>query len=283
MALKSSMGSRRVVETSIVAWMDLLGYGSMLRGVGFDPTADDAKAAVERLNRFQDVVSKLSNKLMPSVVMNDGVALYRDLSPRDGRVTYEFINSVWELHREINRVEAEFGYPGIRTVVAAGFRVRRQSPYLGERKEGLGEHLIEQVESGKIPLKQAIFTALTARVPYDVTPELQANFAFSKAYMAESAGSKAGFSGSNMFVDLDFFTSPLPEWIEVGDSIGWQTDGMSATFAPVERIYSKRARQHQYQGALDAFDVAERLASDEGVSERLKSLTINKKLAETDA
>lgn len=59
MALKSSMGSRRVVETSIVAWMDLLGYGSMLRGVGFDPTADDAKAAVERLNRFQDVVSKL--------------------------------------------------------------------------------------------------------------------------------------------------------------------------------------------------------------------------------
>ena len=34
---KTSMGSKRAIEVSICHWIDLLGYGSMLKEVDFNP------------------------------------------------------------------------------------------------------------------------------------------------------------------------------------------------------------------------------------------------------
>lgn len=275
---KTSMGSRRVVETSAVVWMDLLGYGSMLRGVGFDPTEAQAKLAIERLNKFQDCLAKHSSKLMPSVVMNDGAALYRDLSPRTRSVTFDFLNSAWELHQDINRVEHENGHPGIRTVIAAGFRVRRESTRSDHLNNGIGQHLLSQVESGEIPVKQAIYAALNIRPTFDMTSELQANFAFSKAYLAESAGTKGGFVGANMFIDHSFLSDEKPEWLKLGDTIRWETEGMESDFSLIENIDGVLAGSRNHEGILDAFEVAEKLAASEEIVKRLKNLTINEKL-----
>ena len=277
---KSAMGSRRLVETSAVVWMDLLGYGSMLRAVGFDPTEKEAKNAIERLNRFQDCVASHSTKLLPSVIINDGAALYRDLSPRAKIVTYEFLSSVWELHNEINNIEKQHGFPGIRTVIAAGFRVRRQSQRSNHLINGIGQHLLSQAESGEISIKQAIYHALNIRPTFDITSELQSNFAFSKAYLAESSGSEAGFVGANMFVDHCLISSEIPEWLYLDDKIEWEIDGMRSDFSPIKTIDHDKAKECNYEGVLDAFEVAEKLVSSEKVIKRLKKLTVNKNLRE---
>lgn len=272
---KSSMGSRRVVETSAVVWMDLLGYGSMLRDAGFDPTEEIAQTAVERLNSFQDCVADHSSKLMPSVVMNDGAIIYRDLSPRSRSVTYDFLTSAWRLHNEINRNEQQKGYPGIRSVIAAGFRVRRKSNRSDHLINGIGEHLLKQSESGEISVKQAIYTALNIRSTFDLTSELQANFAFTKAYLAESSGTKGGFIGPNMFVDHAFLSSPPPDWLELGNKVDWKTDGMESSFYPIVDIDAGMAGRCNHEGILDAFEVAENISESERIIKRLKGLTVN--------
>ncbi|HHQ4671121.1 MULTISPECIES: hypothetical protein [Aeromonas] len=271
---KTAMGSKRLIETSVVAWMDLLGYGRMLRDVKFDPSLLKARVAVQRLNVFQECISKHANKLMPSVVINDGVVLFRDLSPRTGRVTYDFINSVWMLHNAINDIEHQSQHPGVRTVVAAGFRVRRPTNFFESSKKDIGDNLIKRVEQGDISIQHAIYSALTLRSSYDVTPELQANFAFTKAYLAESSGTAGGFSGPNMFIDINILESSKVEWLDLEKPFGWETDGMQGLFAKINKIDDRLARKKQFLGALDAFQVAEKITADESVSKRLRRLVL---------
>jgi hypothetical protein len=165
-------------------------------------------------------------------------------------------------------------------VIAAGFRVRRKSKRADHLINGIGRHLLEQVESGEISVKQAIYNALNIRPTFDLTSELQANFAFSKAYLAESSGSKAGFIGANMFIDHTLLESLPPKWLQLGEEIQWKTDGMESEFSPIIDIDSTSAGACNYEGILDAFEVAEKLSASEKIVKRLKRLTINKNLSD---
>jgi hypothetical protein len=60
-------GQHRTVEVAICAWIDLLGYGSMLEQSGFEPFHDSSEAAVNRLTAFHQCVASRSNKLFPSL------------------------------------------------------------------------------------------------------------------------------------------------------------------------------------------------------------------------
>ena len=57
---------------------------------------------------------------------------------------------------------------------------------------------------------QAIREASRIDLSFDVLPQLQANFAFTKAYVAESDGKGGGLVGANCFVDLVLFRDPPP-------------------------------------------------------------------------
>lgn len=194
-------------QTAITCWIDLLGYGRMMSDAGFNPLSAASGVAIRRLRRFHRLVAEHSRRAFPTLVMNDGAVGYRDLSYRTRWVTYEFLQDSWRLFQAINAAEVADGNPGARMVIATGFRMRG-------RRDGLDavsiafKDIIQKVRDEKITLEQAIGRASRIRSTFDIIPQLQANFAFTKAYRAEQAGSKAGLGGPNCFVDLSVFERP---------------------------------------------------------------------------
>jgi hypothetical protein len=280
---KAAHGSRRVVEVCCVAWIDLLGYGSMLRQANFDPTDPRTETAIERLGAFHTDVARHSSKYSPSIVMNDGAAFYRDLSPRTGEVTYDFLERIFRLHQEINERELASGFPGARAIVATGFRIRRMRRRQRELTDGIGRYLTRAAESGRIPIKEAVYKAVTIKPFFDVIPELQANFAFTKAYLADSDGSRAGFIGPRYFVERCMFGNPLPLWLNISEEIAWQTPGMVTTFAAVLQIDQQAAAKSRYRGVRDAFEIAETITGSQAVVERLRALRIRRRVLPTNS
>lgn len=268
-------GSKRVVEVCAAAWMDLLGYGAMLRLAGFDPTAPAAQAAVTRLDKFHELVRAASSKFALSLVLNDGAALHRDLSPRARSVTYDFVQRVFRLHSEVNRLEHSFGLPGARTVIGAGFRIGRHHGTQQRLINGIGRELVARVADGSMSAKQAILTAAVARGDSGSLPEFQANFAFTRAYLADNDGSSAGLGGPRFFIDLALFQADPPAWLRLDQTVDWSTGGMSARFGVVSLIDRKLASSVKFAGVLDAIEVARRL-SGQGIVERLKDTRIHR-------
>lgn len=268
---KTAKGSMRKIEVSCASWIDLLGYGSMLEEAHFDPTHPSATAALERTSNFHDVVSERSCRYLPTFVMNDGAVAYRDMSPRAKTVTYDFLSRSIELFNEVNRIDkTENGHPGARMVIAPGFRVRREIDFDPLLHQGKGKRIKEKFDEGSIDANQAVNAALKVRSYSDSTPELQANFAMAKAFIAESCGSNAGLSGASCFIDLSIFESQLPEWIVFSEFINWQGKGMSATFGRFESINNNLAAKNGHAGILDAFEIAEAIGTSEEVVSKLR-------------
>jgi hypothetical protein len=87
---------------------------------------------------------------------------------------------------------------------------------------------------------------------------LHANFAFSKAYLAEHDGTRAGLPGPALYIDMALFDNPAPTWLGVQETIAWTAHGMSATFARCS-IDWRAADKTQFSGALDAAGVCKNL------------------------
>lgn len=269
---KTAKGSMRKIEVSCASWVDLLGYGSMLEEAYFDPTSQLAESALERASSFHDVVSEASCRYLPTFVMNDGAVAYRDMSPRAKSVTFDFLSRSIRLFNRINRVDKEeCGHPGARMVIAPGFRVRRELDFDEFLNKGKGKKIKEKFSGGKIDGLQAINEALKARSYSDSTPELQANFAMAKAFIAESSGSKAGLSGPSCFIDTSIFADSLPDWISFSEMIPWQHKGMSATFGRLESIDTELASAQCHKGILDAFEIAENIGTSREVVRKLRA------------
>jgi hypothetical protein len=254
---KTAKGEKREIEVSACLWIDLLGYGSMLQEAGWDPTSPGAKAALHRIVTFQNVVSRHSTRHFPSFVMNDGAIAYRDLSPRTPGVTLDFLSRAIKLHTEINAVEADSGHPGARAVLAVGFRIRRNVDYLPRLHSGEGKTIKEKLAAGSISADQAISHALMARHHADSTPELQHNYAMTKAYLADTSGSKGGLDGSRLFIDMNIFNGEPPPWITFSKQVSWEGRGMRGTFGALSALDSKLADP---TGMRDAFEIAELLS-----------------------
>jgi hypothetical protein len=164
-------------------------------------------------------------------------------------------------------------------VIATGFRMRG-------RRDGLDavsvafKDIIQKVRDQKITLEQAIGRASRIRSTFDIVPQLQANFAFTKAYRAEQAGSKSGLAGAQCFVDMAVFERPLPDWLEVGPAVEWLDPNLdlSATFAPLRSLPFAREAVNTPagqieggpEGVLDGLQVAGQLAKDDNVLAALR-------------
>ena len=107
------------------------------------------------------------------------------------------------------------GFPGARCVLAAGFRLRRKNHGRDQLLTGYGQHLIDLAQTGTISIEEGIKSAITVKPFVAAMPEAQANFAFTKAYLVDASGSRAGFSGNRLFVDTSLF-SRLPDWLSIG-------------------------------------------------------------------
>jgi hypothetical protein len=269
--VKTAKGSMRKVEVSCVAWIDLLGYGSQISASGFNPVSEDATIAIQRLERLHQAVSEKAGRYFPTLAMNDGVIAYRDLSPRTHQVTFDFLCKSIDLFQYINAIDqGELGHPGARMVIAPGFRVRRTLNFEKHLNDGKGKRIKEKLKDGTITPEQAVNEALKARQYFDATPELQGNFALTRAYLADESGSAAGLGGANCFIDLSLFSSPHPDWIVFSKAVEWSSRGMAATFGCLTSIDLKAASGVQNRGVLDAFEIAKALSNDHEIEEKLR-------------
>lgn len=269
---KTSKGRRFDVEVALTAWLDLLGYGSMLRAARFNPLAVEAKAAVGRLRRFHNVVEQMSHPLFPMLLVNDAVAAFRDPSKRSNSVTYDFLKRCVNLHAAVNRADRALKYPGARMVVAAGFRMRLRRSASSRGYKDPVQQLLNKIASKQIGVQTAVHQAARRRIHFAVVPELAANFAFAKAYLAEQSGTRGGLPGPEIYIDLALFDEAPPNWIDLS-VIHWRHEGLSADFARVNRVDWKEGGRQGQAGVLDAFGIARRLTGDTQILRQLKQGT----------
>lgn len=263
--------------TAAVAWVDLLGYGGMIAEAGFNPLHPKAGEAIRRLRAFHAIVAESSSRSYPTLVMNDGAAGYRDMSMRARSVTHEFIVNSWELFSKLKDSENASGYPGPRMVIATGFRMRGRRAGMDQTVGHFGS-VMDRFQSGRISADQAIREASRIKRSFDIIPQLQANFAFTKAYVAESSGRKGGFEGSRCFIDLAFFDDPPPPWLDLGEAFEW-TDprlNMKASFAQLRGLPPWSHPRGGPDGVRDGLQIAQHLAGDIDV---LKALHASPRLS----
>jgi hypothetical protein len=259
-------------KISAVCWFDLLGYGSMIAEADFIPLHPKATAAIARLRKFHEIVAKHSGRYFPTLVMNDGAAAYRDLSLRNRSVTHDFLVRAWDLYREINQTESDYGFPGARAVLACGFRMRGRRGGLDATSSQFTS-LMRRFQAGELSASQAIREAANIRQHFDVAPRLQANFAFTIAYLADASGSAGGLSGSRFFTDLILFDSPQLDWIKLEQPIRWAHErfGLRADFASLIDIPEFKHPPGGPLGICDGLEIATKLTGDTNVLEALRT------------
>lgn len=167
----------------------------------------------------------------------------------------------------------EFWISWARMVVASGFRIR------GNRRavDATADHfasIARRVASGKIDVRQAMYEARRIRPTFDVIPQLQANFAFAKAYTAEQTGTKGGLAGAKCFLDLSFFLNARPDWISFEEQIQWRHPklNLSGTFAPVSDVCVPPNRGATPSGFRNGLEIGQFLVRDEDLLSALHSL-----------
>lgn len=172
-------------------WSDLLGFGSAFKDGLWSFNNESTKKNIDRLRRLEHSLHRSNDpRKEVAFVLNDGLARVYDL-PIIGIDSLEFL---WWFHFTVsnhwiaNAADMQYGSPGMRSVLTFGERIgswRGHTTY--------GDHFL-----GNTKLKKIADQKICIYSP----DEFQLNLAFSKAYLIETAGSKAGLSGPALFIDL---------------------------------------------------------------------------------
>lgn len=270
---KTGRGKKRLYEVACVAWFDLLGYGSMLEKVSFDPTAALAEEALNRLNEFHEFTSKHANRYFRIHAINDGVIIFNDMSPRASTKTFDFLDRLLKLYSEFNFFEQEKNLPGARMVISVGFRVRIKAQIIKDEQTKLG-NIFKRIADGIISFPQAINEAFKAKPFFGYIPELQANFAFTKSYLVDNAGTKGGFGGANCYIDMALFSTTKLDWLEFDSLIEWEGMGMKATYGKLKKQRRDIAIQQKHKEVLDAFEIAKNISKEDDITNILVQSTV---------
>ena len=206
----------------------------MIAETDFNPLHGKASEAIQRLRRFHQIVASHIFRLFPMLVMNDGPVPCRDLSLRSRGPTHDFLKRARKLFNHIKEDENGHGFPGASAVLAAGFRMRgRRAGH--DASASHFKSLMERYQNGEIRAEQAMREASQILQSFDIIPQLQANFAFSKAFVADSSGTSGGLHGAKFVVDLTIFNATMPSWVVAEKTVEWSDESlhMSASFAPI--------------------------------------------------
>ena len=227
---KRSVASRAPAIVAIACWFDLLDYGRMIDEAGFDPAHVKARRPIARLRAFQRIVAKHSSGGFPTLVMNDGAVAYSNVEQVRSDKVWRFIQRCWLLYGEATRTDTRNGGPGLRAVIAVGLRAKGSNRGILAQDEAIAT-IIDDLDAGRISREDALAEARKVRRVFDIVPQLQANFAFTRAYEAEQCGTKAGFPGPNLFLDLTVFKDGVPPWMTSGPANLWKAKKASLSTA----------------------------------------------------
>lgn len=183
-------------------------------------------------------------------------------------MTFAFLDRAIKLFQEFNKLDKDKGFPGARMVIAAGFRVRIKGSDLG--KAAYIKSIESRLREGVISSNQAINEAYKSRPYFGLLSELQANFAFTKAYLVDNLGSKGGFGGSNCYIDLSVFDVNSLKGVDFERVIDWEQMGMKGQFGLLSQFDRDSANQYNHQGFLDAFQIASKISHQENITNLLR-------------
>jgi hypothetical protein len=246
----------------------------MIGAAELNPVDPRAKEAIQRLRGFHRIVADHSARYFRTLVLNDGAVAYRDLSMRTNAVTHDFLSRSFSLFKAIKDFEIKNGWPGPRMVLSSGLRARGSRRSI-DRSARQVDNILRRLSEGTIGAEQAVREAASVQRYSDLIPALQANFAFTKAYVAEAAGSKAGLGGSCFFVDTALFLDrSAPEWIDAGEAIAFSEPDLSiqCCFVPVTGMRAPNSGRGEIAGLGDALHVGEHIAPDMAIRSLIRSV-----------
>lgn len=260
-------------KVAIVGWIDLLAYGEMIAGVDYNPIVDEAKKPINRLRAFHRIVAEHSKRDYRTLVLNDGAVAYRDLSLRGAANTVDFFCQSWDLFKAVQASEKRNGFAGARMVVAPGLRAKGSRRAL-DYTSGHLDSILARMDSGALSPEQAVREAAAIEKYFDVLPQLQANFAFSKAFIAEQSGTKFNLPGPAFYIDDLIFDGAKPDWVETDAAVDWNMPKyrLSARFHPVRDVARPRGASGQIAGFRDGIAVASCIMPSSSVRDAIRGL-----------
>lgn len=181
------------VKEVFCIWCDLLGFGSPFVESNWDLTDDRTQQNYMRITRLSSQFQSMNFELNErSLVLNDGFIRSIDLNKmsKNALSCIMWLEKTIENFIYLNRMDKDLGFPGARGVLTFGHRYNYMSNQLT---------MADITQASETRLKELCNITLV----YSPN-EFQMNTAFSKAYIMESAGSNAGLSGANLFIDRDF-------------------------------------------------------------------------------
>jgi hypothetical protein len=273
-AISSARAGALPFQISLACWVDLLGYGRMIGAAGLNPVAEQAKEAISRLRAFHRIVAEHSGRHFRTLVLNDGAVAYRDLSMRTNAVTHDFLSRSFALFEAIAASEARNDWPGPRMVLSAGLRGRGSRRAIDGSARQV-DIILRRLADGELDPQQAVREAASIQRYSDLVPQLQANFAFTKAYVAESSGSAAGLGGSHCFVDTALFIEGQPPaWIDAGPVIEFAEPRLSIAcgFVPITAMRAPNGGPGEIPGLGDGLLIGERIAPDLAIRNLIRTM-----------
>lgn len=210
------------VRNCFCMWSDLLGFGSLFEQNNWTLDYKQSRKIYDRLEAAHSAVLYYSSIQERNLILNDGIAkvyhpLHKKIWNNNILGISMFFRSCVELHMSISKTEHEKGYPGCRSVIAYGDNIE----YLADEIR-LDDYVMNYTKPKGSSMSDLAKKTGNPVIVYN-PKELQMNTAFSKAYILETGGSKAGIPGNYMYIDksvLDGITyyakdkGYSPTWVE---------------------------------------------------------------------
>lgn len=213
-------------------WSDLLGFSKIFVEANWELNKSQMEKIYNRLEAAHSSALYYSTPFERNLILNDGIAkVFHPKSKVEDKNNILsisiFLRSCVELHMSINETEHENGFPGSRTVLAFGENIEylteevRFDDYVWNYSKPKGSEISSLANSVGNPI-----------VIYN-PKEMQMNTAFSKAYILESGGGKAGLPGNYMYIDKSVIYAIDKYARDKGYHPIWQVNGdMMNYFVP---------------------------------------------------
>lgn len=209
------------VRYSFCMWSDLLGFGGIYTENNWMLKDKQRREVYDRLVAAHSSVLYYSSPTERNLILNDGIA--KVYIPDDealgkrimGAIALYFRTCI-ELHMTIIQTERANGYPGCRSVMAFGESIE----YLAEEVK-FDDYVMNYTKPEGKDISAIAEHNGNPTIIYN-PKELQMNTAFSKAYILEGGGSKAGLPGSNMYIDHSVVEAVIDYGLKNGFTHVWQ-------------------------------------------------------------
>lgn len=181
-------------------WSDLLGFGEMFQLNNWSLSHSQKRRIYDRLKAAHSAVLYYSSFEERNLILNDGIA--KVYQPRSRFMDSSrllsislYFRSCIQLHLSISKEEHEHGFPGCRSVLAFGENIEyladeiRLDDWVYNYSKPKGTKISNWAQEQGNPI-----------IIYN-PKELQMNTAFSKAFLLENGGTKAGLPGNHLYID----------------------------------------------------------------------------------